>query len=35
MNRHNQDDSAREEITVPAATGELQLALSWVADAEA
>jgi tetratricopeptide (TPR) repeat protein len=28
--RHNQDDPAREEFTVPVASGELKLVLSWV-----
>jgi hypothetical protein len=30
--RHRQDDPAREEMTVPAASGELQLVLSWVVE---
>ncbi len=30
--RHPQGDPAREEMTVPVASGELKLALSWVAD---
>jgi len=33
--RHRQDDPAREEMTVPAESGELQLVLSWVAEDEA
>ena len=32
MNRHNQDESVREEITMPVASGELKLVLSWVAE---
>jgi len=30
--RHKQNDSAREEITVPVASGQLRLVLSWVVD---
>ena len=30
--RHRQGDPAREEMTVPVASGELKLALSWAAD---
>jgi hypothetical protein len=30
--RHQQDDPAREEVTVPVASGELRLVLSWVVD---
>ena len=33
--RHPQGDPAREEMTVPVASGELRLALSWVAEDEA
>jgi tetratricopeptide (TPR) repeat protein len=33
--RHPQDDPAREEMTVPVASGELKLALSWVVEEEA
>jgi tetratricopeptide (TPR) repeat protein len=32
LNRRKQDDSAREEITVPVASGPLKLVLSWVAE---
>jgi hypothetical protein len=32
VGRHPQDDPAREEMTVPVASGELKLALSWVAE---
>lgn len=32
VNRHPQDDPAREEFTVPASSGELKLALSWVVE---
>ena len=32
VNRHPQDDPAREEMTVPAASGQLQLVLSWVVE---
>ena len=35
VNRRSQDDPAREEITVPAASGELKLVLSWVVEDEA
>jgi hypothetical protein len=35
VSRHKQDDSAREEFTVPAALGELKLGLSWVVEAVA
>ena len=30
--RRQQDDPAREEVTVPVASGQLKLALSWVAE---
>jgi hypothetical protein len=30
--RHRQDDPAREEMTVPVASGQLQLVLSWVVE---
>jgi hypothetical protein len=30
--RHPQGDPAREEMTVPAVSGELKLVLSWVAE---
>ena len=30
--RRKQDDSAKEEMTVPVASGELKLVLSWVGD---
>jgi hypothetical protein len=30
--RHPQGDTAREDMTVRVASGELKLALSWVAD---
>jgi hypothetical protein len=30
--RHPQGDPAREAMTVPVASGELKLALSWAAD---
>jgi tetratricopeptide (TPR) repeat protein len=33
VNRRRQDDPAGEEMTVPVASGELRLALSWVAEA--
>jgi hypothetical protein len=33
--RRRQDDPAREEFTVPVASGELKLALSWVVEEEA
>jgi hypothetical protein len=29
---HQQDDDARDEMTVPVASGPLQLALSWVVE---
>jgi hypothetical protein len=32
MNRHTQDDLAREEITMPMASGQLKLLLSWVVE---
>ena len=32
--QHPQDDPAREEMTVPGASGPLKLVLSWVAVAE-
>jgi hypothetical protein len=32
MARHRQDDPATEEMTVPVASGELKLALSWVVE---
>ena len=35
VNRRRQDDPAREEMTVPVASGELKLALSWVAEDKA
>jgi hypothetical protein len=35
VNRRQQDDPTREEATVVVASGELKLALSWVADNEA
>ena len=35
VNRRQQDDPAREEFTVPAASGELKLVLSWVVEDEA
>jgi len=34
VNRHQQDDPAKEEMTVPVASGPLKLVLSWVADTE-
>jgi hypothetical protein len=34
LDRHPQDDPATEEITVPVASGELRLVLSWMADTE-
>ena len=34
VNRRRQDDPTREETTVPAASGELKLGLSWVVDWE-
>jgi hypothetical protein len=34
VNRHPQGDPAREEMTVPVASGPLKLVLSWVADTE-
>jgi tetratricopeptide (TPR) repeat protein len=34
VERHRQDDPTREELTVPAASGELPLALSWVPEEE-
>jgi hypothetical protein len=35
VSRRKQDDPAREEMTVPAASGTLKMALSWVAEEEA
>ena len=35
VTRHPQGDPAREEVTVPVASGPLPLALSWVAEDEA
>jgi tetratricopeptide (TPR) repeat protein len=35
VTRHQQDDPTREEMTVPVASGQLKLALSWVAENEA
>ena len=35
IERHQQDDPAKEVMTVPVASGELQLVLSWVAELEA
>jgi hypothetical protein len=32
VTRHPQGDPAREEMTVPVASGELKLVLSWVAN---
>jgi tetratricopeptide (TPR) repeat protein len=32
VNRHSQGEPAREDMTVPAASGELKLVLSWAAD---
>jgi hypothetical protein len=32
VKRRQQDDPAREEFTVPVASGELRLVLSWVVD---
>jgi hypothetical protein len=32
MTRHPQGDAAREELTVPVASGELKLVLSWVGE---
>ena len=32
VNRHKQDDPAREEMTVPVASGQLKLVLSWVVE---
>jgi hypothetical protein len=32
VNRHPQNDPAREEMTVPVASGELRLVLSWVVE---
>jgi tetratricopeptide (TPR) repeat protein len=32
IERHKQDDTAREEMTVPVASGELKLVLSWVVE---
>jgi hypothetical protein len=34
VTRHQQDDPAREKFTVPAASGELRLVLSWVVEEE-
>jgi hypothetical protein len=33
--RHKQDDPAREERTVPVASGDLKLVLSWMVEKEA
>jgi hypothetical protein len=35
VNRRPQDDPTREEVTVPVASGDLTLTLSWVVDSEA
>lgn len=35
VKRHTQDESVRDEITVPVVSGELKLALSWVGEEEA
>jgi tetratricopeptide (TPR) repeat protein len=35
VDRHSQGDPAREEMTVPVASGELTLALSWVGEEDA
>ena len=32
VNQHTQDESVREGITMPVASGELNLVLSWVAE---
>jgi hypothetical protein len=32
IERHEQDDPAKEEMAVPAASGQLKLVLSWVVD---
>ena len=32
VSRRKQDDPAREEMTVPVASGQLKLVLSWVVD---
>jgi hypothetical protein len=32
VTRHQQDDPARDEVTVPVASGPLKLVLSWVVD---
>jgi hypothetical protein len=32
VTRYKQDDPAKEEMTVPAASGELRLVLSWVVE---
>ncbi len=32
VSKHKQDDPAREEISVPATSGELKLVLSWVVE---
>jgi hypothetical protein len=34
VSRRKQDDPAREEMTVPVASGSLKLVLSWVVDDE-
>jgi len=34
VNRRRQDDSARDEFTVPVASGQLKLGLSWVIENE-
>ena len=34
VTRRKQDDPAREEMTVPVASGQLKLVLSWVVDGE-
>jgi hypothetical protein len=30
--RHRQDDPARDEVSVPVASGQLRLVLSWVGE---
>ena len=32
IKRHKQDDPAKEELTVPVASGQLRLVLSWVVE---
>jgi hypothetical protein len=32
VNRHQQGDPAREEVTVPVTSGPLKLVLSWVVE---